>query len=227
MNAPTGRLRGSGVKNATVIRTYALLAEPPTQLSYSAHPIKFLGYSPFKANPDLVWGVHGTASHSMANTFASLDAKHSHKRLYQIDLLYRVAHEEGTDPESETMSAGLDDGLDHKSPIVEVPDFIHFTRLLLPARDLVHKQLLACIDPSDEDDMEEVVKWDFDELLRQRPMLVHELMRRHTEYNIFVHPVKLNGGATLRIATARRTPNDANRVIRVFTRFHDEIPTTL
>lgn len=206
------RAKGRAVfKDMIPLRAYAIPESIPEKVRFSAHPIKFLGYKPFAAAPDLVWGVHGTASLNSADAFASRDAQHLKRRLYQIELLYRL---DGIPPAGTSVTEAF----------AQSAGYLHMSRITSAYRDKLKTRMIGWLQAEEDPELEELSDLPFEEMLKSRPMFVHALMTEDQHLKAVIHPVKLAGGVSLRIATVR---NLKSHIVRVYTRFHEEIETVV
>lgn len=199
----------TGKKNVTMlVRTYALLDAVSYELEFSNHMPNFIGLDRAKAEPDLVWGVYGTSSMNSASGYASLDAQYTKRRLYQIDLIYKVPGPIGKNSviTGEMAKAG---------------GFYNLDRLEVNFRNQVYQQLISYL-PAEQQSVyrsSEAGKT-IQDLLRDHPMLVHQFMRDEPHCMAMTHFVYISKGIRLRMATVRKNPD---RIEKIYVRYHDEI----
>lgn len=201
----------SQTKDTIAIRTYSIPEKLPEKLVFSNHLMRFEGLRPFEVNKDLIWGVQGTTALNRADAFASMDAQFKGRRVYQIELSYRLQGQPlaGTSVSEEfTKSSG----------------YLHFSRLTSVFRKKIREQMMEWLVAEKDPQVDTLAGYDLEELTEQRPMLVHRLMKEQAYLNTVIHSVVLAGGATLRVATLRNLP--AN-IVRVQTRFYENIETTV
>jgi hypothetical protein len=210
LNPTVPGVRGRGTtKDAIFLRTYALTEQPPTELYFSRHMLRFTGLKLFESQPDLVWGVHGTSSTNNADAFSSRDAQHLGRKLYQIDLMYKLQN-----PSSPGASVTQES--------VDNTGYMHISRLAKAYATKLKEMVIGWLEALDDPELPALKGMDFEELIRHRPMMVHKLMGDHAYIDCIIHTVFLAGGVRLRIGTVRNKP--AN-ILAVLTRFHDEIQT--
>lgn len=198
-------------KDQISIRGYVLLEAVPTEISFSKHMVRFEGLKLFSAGPDLVWGVQGTTSVNSADAFASRDAQFLKRRLYQVELVYKL---NGLPPAGTSVT----------EEFAKSAGYLHFSRLTSAYRATLKMSMLAWLKEERDPQIKVLAKMDFEEMVQSRPMMVHRLMAESPHINTIIHSVILSGGATLRIATVRNKPEN---IVRVYTRFHKEIETTI
>lgn len=198
-------------KNMISIRTYVLPETVPKSVSFSKHMLRFVGLKPFSAGPDLIWGVQGTTSLNSADAFASRDAQHLGRRLYQVELMYKP---KGLPPAGTSVTEAF----------AKVSGYLHFARLTSDYRHSLRERMLAWLKNEEDPEFKLLSEMDFEEIVKLRPMMVHKLMAVDTHIDTVIHSVMLTGGVSLRIATVRNKPEN---VVKVFTRFHAEIVTTV
>jgi len=191
-----------------LLRTYVLSTKVPTDVVYSEHMPRFQGFEPFRANPDLVWGVQGTNSINSADAYASMDARHLRRKVFLLDLHFKIANVTSASSVI-TEEAALKSG------------YYHFDRLEFNFRAKLFKVLLGYIEESKQ---EAAKKLTIQDLLREQPMLIHRFMKETPECRACLHSVQINGGVTLRMATVRK---NMAFVERVGVRYHDDINVTL
>lgn len=209
---PEPRARGRAVlKDMIPLRTYAIPPTAPESFTFSNHMLKFTGFKPFSAAPDLLWGVHGTTSLNSADAYASRDAQHLQRRLYQIELLYRL---DGLPPAGKSVT----------EEFAKTAGYLHFSRITSAFREKLRGRLLDWLSDMQDPNLQELATLDFEHLVKMRPMFVHYMMSQEQSLNAVIHPVFVSGGVTLRIATVRNLPSN---IVRVYTRFHEEIVTTI
>lgn len=193
------------------IRTYVLSATIPTEIQFSRHMLRFSGLKPFFAAPDLIWGVQGTTSLNSADAFASRDAAHMDRRVYQVELNYRLT---GLPPAGSSVT----------EEFAKSCGYIHCSRMAAAFRKVLKERMLTWISEAQDTGLDELKGLEFEELVKVRPMLIHRLMDEDRFLKAMVHPVYLPGGVTLRIATVRNIPEN---IVSVHTRFYEEIKTTV
>ena len=205
------RLGRSLSKNTLAIRTYAIPATVPESLCFSNHLMRFQGLKLFSVNKDLIWGVQGTTALNRADSYASMDAQHKARRVYQIELSYKLQGQPlaGTSVTEEFAKAA---------------GYLHFSRLTSAYRKLLRDQMMGWIVEENDPETDILSDYDLEDLAKARPMLVHKLMSIEKYINIVIHTVALSGGASLRVATVRNIPKN---IVRVQTRFHETIATTV
>lgn len=207
------KIKNHGKEGASLrtvsLRTYALPKGVPPSLKFSAHTPKFLGLDPAKINPYLLWGVNGTASLNSSDSFASRDAQRLGRRLYQIELNYQL---DGMPAPGATLQKS------------ENYEYLHLSRITSEFRESLRENLLQWLYLIDDPRRYELIDLELDELVKMRPMFVHYLFEKQKQLKIFVHPVLLPGGVSLRIATVRNIPS---QISRVFTRYHGEVETSV
>jgi hypothetical protein len=209
---PSDKLITIASKDIISIRTYHLADTIPTALQFSKYPLKFEGFLPFAAAPDLLWGVQGTTSLGQADSFASQEAgKLGGKKVFHIDLLYRLKAGSST-ALSTTHESAIESG------------YLHFTRISKDYRTSLQKDMLEWLDAAHDRDIDALKAMDFEDMIICRPMLIHQLMTMQRHINIVIHSVNLNGGVALKIGVVRNTPAG---VVRAETRYHEEIVTTV
>lgn len=199
------------LKDMIPLRTYALPETVPQSLKFSNHMVKFIGLKPFSTAKDVLWGVNGTTSLNSADAYASRDAQHLGRRLYQIELMYRL------------------DGLPTAGTSVteefsQTAGYLHLSRITSAFRDKLRGRMATWLTDTKDPNRDELMELDFEDLLKERPMFVHHLMTTDKHLKAIIHPVKIAGGVPLRIATVRNLPSN---IVRVYTRFHEELVTTI
>jgi hypothetical protein len=210
--APDGPRRGrAGHKDMIPLRTYAIPETNPTEFKFSNHLIKYAGYMAFQAAPDLLWGAHGTTSLNSADAFASRDAQHLKRRLYQIEMFYRL---DGLPPAGTSVT----------EEFARSVGYLHLGRITSSFRDDLKDRMLDWLKDDSEFEPDYLKDKSLEEMIKLRPMFVHALMSQDKFLKAVIHPVRLAGGVTLRIATVRKLKDN---IARVYTRFHDEIVTSV
>lgn len=208
VKSPSGR---SLAKDAISIRTYCIPEQLPETLSFSKHLMRFQGLKLFSVNKDLIWGVQGTTALNRADAYASMDAQHKGRRVYQIELSYRL--------KGQPLA-----GSSVTQEFAKTAGYVHFSRLTSAYRKVLREQMMAWIEVEKDPEIDLLRELDLDDLARNRPMMVHKLMEVEKHLNTVIHTVALSGGASLRVATVRNLPEN---IIRVHTRFHENIITTV
>lgn len=191
-----------------LLRTYVLSVQVPESVIYSEHMPRFNGYEPFSSNPDLAWGVQGTNAIASADSYASMDARHLKRKLFLVDLYYQIENMPSASSvisEESAMTSG----------------YFHFDRLEVNFRAKLFKQFLGYLP---EDVREEYKSLTIQDLLRDKPMLVHRFMKDVPECNACLHSVRISGGVMLRIGTVRKDPRFIQRVL---VRYHEGVKVTL
>lgn len=216
---PSGKPITIASKDIISIRTYHLSETIPKAIQFSKHMLKFEGLVPFMAAPDLLWGVQGTTSLTMADSLASQDALATGRKSFQIDLLYRLNADSST-------------GLSTTNESVMASGYMHFTRIAKEFRTALQTEMLEWLDAAHDRDIDALKAMDFEAMIICRPMLVHQLMTIRRYINTVIHTVSLNGGMTLKIGVVRNTPtgvvrNTPTGVVRAETRLYNEIITTV
>lgn len=198
-------------KNTIAIRTYSIPEGLPQTLTFSEHLMRFQGLKIFSVNKNVIWGVQGTTSLNRADAYASMDAQHKKRRVYQIELSYKLR---GLPPAGTSVTENFADE----------SGYLHSTRLTSQYRKVLCLEMLGWLDEDKDPELDVLKDVDFEDLIKARPMLVHQLMELKPHINTVIHSVALPGGASLRIATVRNLPQN---ILRVHTRFHEEIQTTV
>jgi hypothetical protein len=193
------------------IRTYVLKDQTPGTIQFSRHMLRFVGLKPFEAGIDLLWGVQGTASLNKADGFASRDAAHLQRRVFQVELLYRPA----------AMPLA---GASVTEEFAREFGYLHLARLSGKFRKSLRNRVFSWLEAAEDAGLSELADLELEDLVKQRPMLIHRLMAEDTHLSAVIHPVFLPGNVLLRIATVRNTPD---KIERVYTRFYQEIVTTV
>lgn len=191
-----------------LVRTYALCSAPPSELYFSKHLPNYLGLDRKSVNSDLIWGVYGTNAMNSADAYASMDAQHTKRNLYQIDLYYKVLIGSGKNTviTEEMAQAGAHYNLD---------------RLEVNFRGKLFKRLCGYLSNKDRAPYLATGSGkSLHDLLRDHPMLIHRFMAEEPSCNALTHTVLINGGISLRMATLRKVPANIDRV---HVRYHDEI----
>lgn len=205
------RLGRSLSKDIIAIRTYAIPATVPESLCFTNHLMRFQGLKLFSVNKDLIWGVQGTTALNRADAYASMDAQHKGRRVYQIELSYKLQGQPlaGTSVTEEFAKAS---------------GYLHLSRLTSAYRKLLRDQIMEWLIEEKDSEADILDGYDLEDLAKARPMMVHKLMTVEKHINTVIHTVALSGGASLRIATVRNLPEN---IVRVQTRFHEAIITTV
>lgn len=197
---------------AIMVRTYALPKQPPQHLQFDRYLLRYNGLDESKRNPDLIWGVYGTEATARAGAYAALDARRHGRRLYQIDLWYRVkrrAHGDLTAPLT--------------AEEIRQNGFLHLQRIDSDYRDHLRSILLERLQEEADAQIEALkLESSLEALLAQRPMLIHWLMKTCRWIMAVQHTVYIGSGVPLRVVTLRRDPS---RYLHVGARFHPEIQT--
>lgn len=210
VEAPRGKGRTLS-KDLISIRTYVLPEHVPTEISFSKHMLRFEGLKLFSAGQDLIWGVQGTTSLNSADAFASRDAQFLKRRVYQVEMLYKL---NGLPPAGTSVT----------EEFAKSAGYLHFSRLTSAYRTTLKERMLGWLRAERDPQIDELAAMDFEEMVKSRPMMVHKLMAESPHINTVIHSVILTGGVSLRIATVRNKPKN---IVRVYTRFHEEIATTV
>lgn len=205
---PRGR---ASLKDMIPLRTYVLDEQTPSAIQFSRHMLRFSGLKAFSAGVDLLWGVQGTTSLNKADSFASRDAAHLRKRVYQVELLYRLS---GLPPAGSSVT----------EEFARESGYLHFSRMSSGFRKILRDRMLTWLAEAEDAGRDELSTLDFEDLVKQRPMLVHQLMGEDRHIKAVIHPVLLPGNVSLRIATVRNIPEN---IEKVYTRFYEEIKTTV
>jgi len=203
-------VRRSKPSGQVVLRTYVIATEKPLQISFSNHMPRFVGLQTFEVNPDLMWGVFGNDSVNRADSYASMDANHLGRKLYQVDLHYRM-------DEIPSNSLAI------TREAAERTGYIYFSRLESTYREELRQKFLDQLKQAKDDQYHDLKGEGMDAILRARPMLVHRFMKENPHFIAALHTVSINGGVSLRMATIRRDPG---RISKVHVRYHDEIQAT-
>jgi hypothetical protein len=201
--------RPSRSRELIYIYNYKLTDDTPKRIEFSRCMVRFLGFNRAKANPDLLWGVQGTTSLRDADRFAAADASFRQQRIFQLELAYRI-------PDLYTIESSISEESARRL------GYLHCTRATIGYRNDLRIRMHAWLHADKDPDYATLVSLDFDDLVKQRPMLIHRLMTEDTFLSLVVHPVLLSGGVMLRVATVRNKPE---RIERVSTRFHESIQT--
>lgn len=196
-------------KDVISLRTYYLSEGIPTQIVYSNHMPKFEGLVPAAVEPGLLWGVQGTISLMQADACASLDASRLNRKLFQVELSYRLKSGESASTSVTAESA-------------KKTGYLHCTRLAKAYRMQLHEEMLGWLEKARDPEYDVIAAKDFESLLIMRPMLVHRLMSKYKYLKVVIHPVYLPGKVPIRIAVVRHT---SNSIVQAETRFHSEIKT--
>lgn len=178
------------------IRTYVLTKEIPTEIRYSLNLARFTGMNDSLVNPDLIWGIYGTSSLNSANSYASMDARRLKRKMYQVDLHVPIRMHPPTtrviNRENATESG-----------------FFHFERLDMSFRNELLDQMIGYCSEM-ENVSEESLRIQYpvssmlNDLLRDKPMLIHRFMAENPNARVCIHSVRLGGGLTLKLGTVRR-----------------------
>lgn len=203
--------RPSRARELIYVYNYKLTEDIPKRIEFSRSMVRFLGFNPAKASPDLLWGVQGTTSLRDADRFAAADASFRRLRIFQLELAYRI-------PDLYTMGTSISEETARRL------GYLHCTRATIGYRSDLRIRMHSWLHADKDPEFSTLVGLDFDDLIKKRPMLIHRLMTEDPLINLVVHPVLLSGGVTLRIATLRNKPE---LIERVTTRFHEEIQTVV
>lgn len=198
------------LKSLVPIRTYVLSSVKPAKIQFSRHMLKFDGLESMLAGVDLLWGVQGTSAVNLADALAMRDAQTLQRRVFQVDLVYKL-------------KTPLVFGMPITEELTMNSGYLHFSRLSSAYRKQLHDLVLGWLSNDQDPQIDALSKLDFDSLFKKRPMLVHRMMAQMRYINAVVHPVTLNGGVSLRIATVR---NVAGSIASIGTRFYDDIVAT-
>lgn len=208
MLAPPSRGRAMH-KNLLPFRTYVLLEKSPQVIQFRKHLLRFEGYRAAETAPNVIWGVYGTSSLNAADVYATRDATGAGKKVFQCEVVYRL---------SETASATQTFNEEHS----RATGTLLMSRITLSFRKTLLERMHNWLQSDTQ--FNTLKDMDLLTLVKTRPMLIHRLLIEDPDFNIIIHPVFLNGGVTLRIATARIDPSKTERV---FTRFHNDVVTTV
>lgn len=201
----------SNFKDIIPLRTYVIVEKAPVAIQFSRHMLRFSGLKPFETGADLLWGVQGTASLNKADSYASRDAALANRRVIQVEILYRVS---GLPP------AGSQVTEEYSKEF----GYMHLSRLSSSFRKATQERMIAWLTSAEDLGIKELEDLDLEDLIRQRPMLIHRLMAEDQHISVLVHPVLLPGNVSLRIATVR---NDPKKIDRVYARFYQDIRVTI
>lgn len=204
--------RPFAASKAVLVRAYALPRQEPVQaLQFDRFLLRYGGQDWDRANPDLIWGVYGNESMGRANSYAALDAQRLQRSLYQIDLWYALPR-----PNAST-ALSADEVREH--------GFVPLKRLDSDYRTYLRSLFLERLEEERDPQLEVLqLETSLEALVAQRPMLVHWYMSVCRWVHAVQHTVYVGGGAALSVMTLRRNPA---RYLRVETRFHPEIATTV
>lgn len=207
-----GKSRGrSSFKDIIPLRTYVIVEKAPQTIQFSRHMLRFSGLKPFETGADLLWGVQGTASLNKADSFASRDAAVVNRRVIQVEILYRV---------NGLPTAGSQVTEEYAKEF----GYMHLSRLSSSFRKITHERMVNWLTSDEDLGVKDLADLDLEDLVRQRPMLIHRLMAEDQHLSVLVHPVLLPGNVSLRIATVRNVPQ---KIERVYARFYQDIQVTL
>ena len=193
--------RASGLLLA---RTYVIPVEKPREVFFSEHLPNFDGYKPFEVNPDLIWGVFGTDSLNRCDAYASMDAQHMKRELYQVDLYYNVKNIPASNA-SISKEVSLASG------------YIYLARLESSFRNELHEIFKRWLTDAKDPDIGALRIMTVEDLIKARPMLVHRYMKENPDINVFLHSVKISGGVSIRLCTMRKLPD---RIEQIAVRYH-------
>lgn len=197
-----------------MVSAYALLESPPQHLFFGQHLLHFNGFDPGEQNLDLIWGVYGTESMGRAGAYAAMDARRLKRRLYQIDLWYRVTRRLNHSYNS-PMSAEE----------IRRTGFMQLSRIEPDYREHLRAIFLERLHELGDSRLGELrMEPSLEVLTAHRPMLIHWLMRLCPWLYAVQHTVYVGTGIALRIVTMRRDPE---RYLHVSTRHHPEIVTNV
>lgn len=194
-----------------VLRNYVLPQSVPKAVSFGANAIKFSGLISSEVCPGTVWGVYGTDSINRCDGYASQDAQHLKRRLYQVDLVYvlpRMPANSTVLTEEEAKESG----------------YIYFDRLEKGYRERLRDEMLGHLLETSDLEIESLVKENLATLLRRRPMLVHRFMNENPQFKVALYTVDLPGGVQARIGLVRVLPE---HVQQVSVRYNPEIVATI
>ncbi len=190
---PPSPVRPNLRRGLVTIYAYKLAEAPPSAVAFSGCMVRFLGWSPSKANPELIWGIHGTASLRDSTAYADVDAQFRGLRTFRLALNYRLPKLTGV-KNAVTAEISKETG------------FLHCMRLSSAYRGGLQKRMIKWLQEDRDPDAARLARAKFVDLLKQRPMLIHRLMAEDTFLNMVIHPVLLNGGVTLTVGTVRNLP---------------------
>lgn len=178
------------------ICTYAITKEVPSEIKFSDNLPRFSGMNELFVNPDLIWGFYGTRAIKSANTHASHDAKRLKSNLYPVDFYMKVNINQLTSQIINRETA-INSG------------FFNFERLKLNYKRSIFDEMIGyCVQMDGVSEESLRVKYpvstSLNDLLRDKPMLVHRLMAENSWMKMCIHFVRIDGGNALRIGTVRR-----------------------
>lgn len=209
---PETRPRGRGsFKDIVPLRTYVIVDKTPASIQFSRHMLRFLGLKPFETGADLLWGVQGTASLNKADSFASRDAAHLNRRVIQVEILYRL---------NGLPAAGSQVTEEYANEF----GYMHLSRLASSFRKSTQERMIAWLTEAGDVGIKELMDLELEDLVRQRPMLIHRLMAVDKHLHVLIHPVLLPGNVSLRIATVRNIPE---KIDHVQARVYQDIVVTI
>lgn len=180
-------------RGLVTIYTYKLAEAPPERVAFSRCMVRFLGFTPAKANPELIWGIHGNASLRSAQAYAGIDAQFRGLRTFRLELNYKL-------PKVTGLRASVTD------EIAKETGYLHCMRLSAAYKGSLRKRMVGWLQADRDPDVARLARAKFEDLIEQRPMLIHRLMAEDTFLNMVIHPVLLNGGVSLSVGTVRNRP---------------------
>ena len=215
--SPRSQARAAGdapaypIKSSAMVRAYALPKDVPTCMRFDACLLHYVGFESAKRNPDLIWGVFGTDSMSRANMYASRDARLDGRRLYMMDLWYKVDRKQG--------------GVQSIAENIRATGFINIQRMDADYRGYMLSLFLQRLEEEGDPEWEKLsLERSVDSLVAQRPMLIHWFMKHCNWVCAVQHTVYISPGVMLRIITLRRDPA---RYMSVHVRYHPEIEASV
>jgi hypothetical protein len=206
-----GQGRRSAARGLVELHTYKLAETVPERAEFSRCMVRIVGFDQAQASPDLIWGVHGTTSQRAAQEYARSDAQFRRLQTFRLEISYRVPK-----------LTGLRNSVDEQ--IAQELGYLHCTRIAATYRAALRVRMLDWLKDAKDPEYTRLATLKFDKLIMHRPMLIHRLMAEDSFLNIVIHPVFLNGGVTLSIATVR---NDPELIQRVSAGVHEEIKVTV
>ena len=194
-------------RTALMVRTYALPKQVPEQLQFDSFLLRYIGFDANRRNPDVIWGIFGTDSLSRANVYASKDAEHGGRRLYMMDLWYKIERKPG--------------GAQCIAEDIRATGFVNIQRLDADYRAYLLSLFLQRLEEENDPELEKLqLERSIEELVAQRPMLIHWFMKNCPWVYAVQHPVYIAQGVMLRIMTLRRDPD---RYLSAHVRYNPEI----
>jgi len=194
-------------RTALMVRTYALAKQVPQQLQFDSFLLRYKGFDARRSNPGVIWGVFGTDSLSRANVYASKDAERGGRRLYMMDLWYKIERKPG--------------GVQCTAEDIRATGFMNIQRLDADYRSYLLSLFFQRLEEECDPELEKLqMERSIEELVAQRPMLIHWLMKNCSWIHAVQHPVYIAQGVMLRIMTLRRDPK---RYLSAHVRYSPEI----